>query len=440
MMRKTFARPVEHDSMAIVYPIPLDVGQGRLQGQLPLTRRAVCGAGIAFVGTAGWTAEPLRDVAFIDDFDELWLTLRERYCFLPDKSTDWNRVRALYRPMAVAATDERAFTDVVGRVLAELYDAHTHLSDPPNGAPRWPPFDILAERIGKEICVAAIKDGSAAADAGLAIGDRIVSINGRPVETVVHDLMPKCLTRPDPAAEAYAINVAVAGYRGKARMIGVQSRQAAPRSVELPIKKSLELPDLDSRRLAGGIGHIVIRSFSDGATVDAFDTALADLRDAPGLIIDVRENGGGDTAVARPIMGRFITRRMAYALMRRRDGPGLSPPWTEYVEPRGPFTYDSPVVVLAGHWSGSMAEGFPMGMRDIGRATIVGTRMMGLGAAVFPIRLDRTGIQARYSGEPVYDTNDRPRWLLLPDVEVMDGRDSLAAGVAELQKAIGRTG
>lgn len=79
MMRKTFARPVEHDSM---------VGQRRLQGRLPLTRRAVCGAGIAFVGTAGWTAEPLRDVAFIDDFDELWLTLRERYSFLPDKSTD----------------------------------------------------------------------------------------------------------------------------------------------------------------------------------------------------------------------------------------------------------------------------------------------------------------------------------------------------------------
>lgn len=85
-----------------------------------------------------------------------------------------------------------------------------------------------------------------------------------------------------------------------------------------------------------------------------------------------------------------------------------------------------------------MAEGFPMGMRDIGRATVVGTKMMGLGAAVFPIRLDRTGIQAQYSGEPVYDTKDRPRWQFVPDVEVADGSDILAAGIAEIKKAISR--
>ena len=64
--------------------------------------------------------------------------------------------------------------------------------------------------------------------------------------------------------------------------------------------------------------------------------------------------------------------------------------------------------------------------------------MMGLGAAVFPIRLDRTGLQAQYSGEPVYDTKDRPRWQLVPDVEVPNGGDILAAGIAQIEKAISR--
>ncbi len=86
-----------------------------------------------------------------------------------------------------------------------------------------------------------------------------------------------------------------------------------------------------------------------------------------------------------------------------------------------------------------MAEGFPMGMRDIGRATTVGTPMMGLGAAVFPIRLDRTGTQAQYSGEPVYDTHDRPRWLMRPDVVVRDGNDILAAGIATLRQLVAST-
>lgn len=406
--------------------------------QLFLTRRAFCGAGIALAATPGWAAEPLHDVTFVEDFDELWRTLGERYCFLTDKQTDWDRVRSFYRPMALAAEDNAAFTDVVRRVLAELYDAHTHLSDPPDGAPRWPLFDLLAERAGDMVRIAAIESGSVAADAGLKIGDRIIAIDGRPIETVIRDLMPKCLVEPDPAADAYTINVAVAGYRGKARLLSVSSTGGTSRTVPLPIKKWPDLPDVESRMLPGGIGYIVIRSFSDTATADSFDEALANLRDASGLIIDVRENGGGDTAVARPIMGRFIGERKAYAIMRRRAGAGLSAPWTEYVDPKGPFTYSKPVVVLTSHWSGSMAEGFAMGMRDIGRATVVGTKMMGLGAAVFPIRLDRTGIQAQYSGEPVYDTKDRPRWQFVPDVEVVDGSDILAAGIAEVKKAISR--
>ena len=77
-----------------------------------------------------------------------------------------------------------------------------------------------------------------------------------------------------------------------------------------------------------------------------------------------------------------------------------------------------------------------MGMRGIGRARVVGTPMMGLGAAVFSIRLDRTGLAAQYSGEPVYDVFGAPRWLMRPDVETRPGADVLAAGLTELRRMI----
>lgn len=78
-----------------------------------------------------------------------------------------------------------------------------------------------------------------------------------------------------------------------------------------------------------------------------------------------------------------------------------------------------------------------MGMRAVARARIVGTRMAGLGAAVFGLRLDRTGIQAQYSGEPVYDVAGAPRAQLRPDVEVTAGGDILDAGLAELRRLLG---
>ena len=157
--------------------------------------------------------------------------------------------------------------------------------------------------------------------------------------------------------------------------------------------------------------------------VEAFNAALVELRNCPALILDVRGNGGGDTAVARPIMGRFIRKAAPYAMMRRRAGEGLSEPWVETVDPEGPFTFDGPVAVVVDRWSGSMAEGFPMGMKSLGRGVIVGSPMMGLGAAVFPLRLDRTGIDAQYSAEPVYDAQGNPRWHLRPDIEALDGQD-----------------
>lgn len=394
-------------------------------------------------------AEPSQNVSFVKDFDDLWQTLAKRYCFFGEKQTDWNAVRLLYRPQAMAARSRDELANILGRVLAELYDAHTYLRqdpDHPLGSSyfeelRSPYFDLWVEpREGALALVTSVRDGSAAADAGILPGDVITAIDGRPIGEVAGQLMPRCLVKPDPEALAFALNLAVSGRRQQARTVVVRSGIGNERQVDVPLKASVQLPDFESRQLAEGFGYMVIRSFADEAVVAQFDAALLALRNTPGLIIDVRQNGGGNTGVAKPIFGRFITERKPYARMRRRKGDGLSAAWTEMVDPRGPFTYEAPVVVLTSRWSASMAEGFPMGMRGLGRATIVGTPMMRVGAGVFDTRLKQSQIQYQYSAEPVYDVEGRPRWLLEPDVLVRGSEDTMAAGITSLHQAIAKTG
>jgi carboxyl-terminal processing protease len=261
-----------------------------------------------------------------------------------------------------------------------------------------------------------------------------------PIDRAAALRTPHALRRPDPAALTYAYTAAVGGNRERERRLQVADAAGAVRNLVLPYRPVPNRPPIISKRLDDGFGYIAITTFGDYDAPAQFDAALDQLKDAPGLVLDTRFNGGGDTAVAKPIMGRFISERRPYARMRRRSGTGtgLTNAWTEYVDPKGPFTYDRPVVVLANHWSGSMAEGFPMGMKGIGRARVVGTPMMGLGAAVFPLRLDRTSIEINYSAEPVYDVWDRPRWHMQPDVPVPDGEDILAAGVRELRRLVGK--
>lgn len=399
------------------------------------SRRAVLGAVPAMLAASRLPAtEPPRDVTYLKDFDELWRTLDERYCYFGEKQVDWPRVRALYRPQAAAAGSADGFAALIERVLGELYDAHVHQSDPPADAMRLPYHDLWVEPTPGGALVTSVRDGSAAADAGVSPGEVILSVGGEPIGRAAAALMPRCLRRPDPAALAHALNVAASGRRGQPRAMVLRAATGATRSVTLGLKTLPTLPTVEARALPSGHGLIAVRSFADDAVVAAVDAALLRFHDSPGIIFDVRQNGGGDTAVARPIMGRFIATTKPYATMRRREGRHLSAAWTEVVEPRGPFTYTGPVAVLTSRWSASMAEGFPMGMRGIGRATIVGTPMMGLGAAVFPLRLDRTGVQLQYSAEPVYDVGGQPRARMRPDVLVESGGDVLAAAVAVLAK------
>ena len=401
------------------------------------SRRMALATGLSAVAAPALAIAPPKDITLQQDFDELWETIRDRYAYFEEKATDWDRVRAIYLPrLAEVGDDEDKWMRLLGSITDELYDAHTHFAQGVPGLPRWPLSDILAEDSPAGVRVRDRRDGSAAADAGIEVGDLVIAIDGMPFAQAAALRTPRALGRPDPEARWYAINAAVGGNRERDRKLRIRSRGGQVRDLVLPYKAAPNRPAISHRRLDSGFGYIAITTFGDNETPKAFDAALLDLKDSRGLIIDVRENGGGDTAVARPIMGRFIRERRPYALMRRRSGQGigLTDPWTEYVDPQGPFTYENPVVVLQNHWSASMAEGFPMGMKGIGRARTVGTETMRLGAAVFPLRLDRTGVTVNYSAEPVYAVDGTPRWRLKPDVAAAPGADILAAGVAELRR------
>ena len=404
---------------------------------LAISRRTALAWSAAALAAPAFGKEPPRDITAEQDFDELWETLRDRYAFFGEKATDWERVRAIYRPrLADVGDDDDKWNRLLLAVTNELYDGHTHFSDPVPGLPRWPLSDLYVEDSSAGVEVKAIRPDSAAEDVGVKVGDVILGIDGLTFAQAVALRMPRALRRPDPEARKYAINAAAGGNRDRERKLRVRTGDGQVRDLLLPFKPFADRPAIIHRRLDNGFGYIAITTFGDNDAPKLFDAALAELKDAPGLILDVRVNGGGDTAVARPIMGRFIKERRPYALMRRRSGQGvaLTDPWTEYVDPQGPFTYERPVVVLQSHWSGSMAEGFPMGMKDIGRAVTVGTETMGLGAAVFPLRLDRTGITINYRAEPVYDSHGTPRSKLKPDVPTAPGADILQAGVAELKR------
>ena len=63
------------------------------------------------------------------------------------------------QPLDVVTAD----LQVLRQVLCELYDPHTRLSEPPDGSPRFPPFDLWTEWQGGKAMIADVQPGSGAA-------------------------------------------------------------------------------------------------------------------------------------------------------------------------------------------------------------------------------------------------------------------------------------
>lgn len=367
---------------------------------------------------AGCRANPQQQ-SYLADFDDAWLAVAENYCFFPDGPDDWRHARNALRPRAADAATTADLIRVLEQLLNQLADPHTHLRTNLPSSHRLVPHDVWAVRAQDGLRIEAVRSGGAAEAAGVRPGDLVLRINDVPAPEAADAIRPRFSPMPHAALDQWSVLVALAGTHDTPRTWTVRS-PGSTRTIELDAPRAAQRPHeplVAARSLSPGVGLIRISGFAAPDAIEQFDAALDRMKDKPAIILDVRNNRGGDTAVARPIMGRFVTERTAYATMRRRDGAGLSEPWTEYVEPRGE-PYSGRTVVLVDRFSVSMAEGFAMGMRTIAGATIVGTRMAGLGAAIDTFTLPESAVTMQISTEPVYTIHGEPRWTLTPDVEV----------------------
>jgi hypothetical protein len=123
-----------------------------------------------------------------------------------------------------------------------------------------------------------------------------------------------------------------------------------------------------------GIGYIYIPNFWDGNEHEPFKEALCNMEGITGLIIDIRDNGGGNNFGAKLIPGHFTTEPQLVGQWRRKSGQGrdaLTPTDFDFLYPREPH-FPHPVVVLVNRWVYSTANGFASDMGQLPSATLIG--------------------------------------------------------------------
>jgi carboxyl-terminal processing protease len=155
--------------------------------------------------------------------------------------------------------------------------------------------------------------------------------------------------------------------------------------VEVNLKRQLysSAPDVVTDTLPSGYAYIRFDGFQPAITKE-FRRALERFKNAPGIVIDLRRNSGGDLGVLLPIAGFFFDKKTLFAKDKTRSGKPLSEfagvmrlPLELYVGKPGDQIYSGPVVILVDARSASSSEVFAAGMQDSHRAKIVGSQSCG---------------------------------------------------------------
>ena len=264
----------------------------------------------------------------------------------------------------------------------------------------------------------AVRAGSPAAAAGIVAGDRLVAVGGVPVAAAVAGFWQPTGRSTAGDADEYAARVLAAGRRDRPRDLTVAGR-AGERRLALPslYSVSLEEPPVTAvdagRRWTIRLGN----ALGEQGTIAAFDAAMARVPDAAPLTMDLTNTpSGGNTSVARAIMGWFVDRPTGYQvhnLAGEERETGVARQWVEQVLPRPGKRHHGPVTVRVGRWTGSMGEGLAIGMAATG-ARVCGTAMAGLRGAVYDVTLPRTGLLVKVPAERLSSVVGVPREAYRP--------------------------
>lgn len=407
------------------------IGDGAL---LTLTPGADIPRPVAYSGKQTFDRRELYKAVY----EEAWQTLNAVYYDPKFHGADWAAIREKYRPWAAGASEAQDFALVIQLMMGHLNSSHIGytLVDPSAG-PSIPTgvLGVIWEEsyTGPGLKVARVIKKSPAdrAESKLSAGDIVSAING---VALAPDTNPDDLLA-DTVGERTLL--AVTSLEGKTREMVILP--AVPTAISLWLYDDW----VESRRQLthqlsdGKLAYLHIRAM-DRVSQDKFEAGLyAEAYSRDGLLIDVRDNGGGSTTDY--LLTMLTQPQHAYTI--GRDGaPGYPVDRLPY------YPWHKPAALLINESSYSNAEIFAHAFHTIGRGPLIGKQTFGAvlstGAAVL---LDGSTIRTPGRGWYNIKTGDNEEHDgARPDIAVeitpsdeLAGRDpQLEAAVKTLMKTV----
>ena len=217
------------------------------------------------------------------------------------------------------------------------------------------------------VTIVSPMDGSPAEAAGLLPGDRIIAVDGHSLEGM----------------EGNAMIALVLGPAGSIVVLTIE-RDGVPEPFDVEVTRAaITVPSIVSEMLDDQIAYIQLTKFGADTGPDLRAELEILLEENPiGLIIDLRNNGGGYLYTAVEVASEFLEEGVVLYEQYAIDDEEIY-----YVIPDGK-AYDIPLVILVNEGSASASEIVAGAIQDYDRGVLVGTTSFGKGSVQLVLALD----------------------------------------------------
>jgi len=377
---------------------------------------------------------------------------------------DWDAKMVEFLPRVRAARNTAGYYRVLMEFAALLKDGHTGVTPPSEARDElrsWPGLRLAL--VEHRVLAAQVLDEALSA-AGVKRGTELTTVDGLPVwEYGARFVMPFEGSSTDQDRERHAVLYdLLSGARGSEVRLGftdeegrkfevAATRLGADRRQRYP---EPQRPRFEFRMLDGGrVAYVALNAFTEDAIVADFQKAWPEIRKAPALLLDVRENGGGNGGNGSRILSYLIAKGGDVAATRTRlyrpayRAWGRPEEWqtqTWSVEPNVDGGFAGPMVLLVGPGTFSAAEDFASAFDGLKAGTLIGEPTGGSTGQPLQFALPGGGwarvctLQERYAGGREFvGFGIQPKIRAAPTVaDFRAGRDTvLEAALAYLRGA-----
>src|SRR5215472_13594869 len=261
-------------------------------------------------------------------FNKVWKIIRDRYYDPGFNGVDWNDIYQRYLPRVDASTSDQEFYALMSELTGELHDAHTRFSSPE----QWNSFKkqqgitpgFAVDQVQGQTVVTSVVPDSTAARAGMQPGMVVLALDGEPVEARLAEILrTPFFSSSEQATHLLLYRKLLAGPRGSTLRVRLQREDGSVFEPVITRQVYSDLADVFTYVLPSGNLYLRFDGFQRSVSKQ-FKEVLKKHRNSPGVIIDLRRNGGGELLALLSIAGYFFNQKTLFVKDTTRSGRPLS--------------------------------------------------------------------------------------------------------------------